>query len=139
MKSIVKVLRWILFIPAGFVASTICGVVYSLFTTHILDLSGWLSDFIVGGFTALIFIFAATQVSPQEFSSTKMSATDWIILTIVSFYGVFGGIASIYQDGGFRHSITGFTIAAVTIYFYAVAKKQMPDDTFTIKPSTPLK
>ena len=134
MDSVIKTLRWILFIPAGFIASMIFGVMHSIFTKYFLELSDWLSDFMSGGITALLFIIAATFVSPQEFSSTKMSVTDWIILVTISLYGISVGISSFYVYSGLIDSIFGFTMAFVTIIFYTVIKKQIPEDTFTVNP-----
>jgi hypothetical protein len=73
MKSTVKVLKWVLFIPAAFLASLLGELLFK-FLMNMVFLPNWLGWLISGGVAPVFFYITGSLVAPQNAKSVN-----WIL------------------------------------------------------------
>lgn len=122
MKNIVKALRWILFLPLGFVASIIAGMIYSILPT-LFGGDTWYSLMVLGAIYSGVFVGVASAISPQMESKSKMTTTDWMILVTVSLLGVLSIVGGVLRSEELVYSITGVTMIILPFMVFKPFKK----------------
>lgn len=75
-------IRWILFLPAAFLASLIAGAVGN-YATSIVSHSAWFVWAVSGAFSGAAFLWAGSKVSP----SSRPSFTKWSLVSVLAVLG----------------------------------------------------
>jgi hypothetical protein len=87
-----RVIRWILFIPAAFVASVIIGALAKWVTDGFFGLE-WLGWSTGGGFSAAAFIFIGIKVAPR-----KSNVVKWVLIVITLLLGLLSAFGAFIGD-----------------------------------------
>lgn len=81
--------RWILFLPAGFVAAFIAGPLFKLWP-EIAGWPAWLMWFIDGLASGIAFALAGAVVAPKRTPAVK-----WVLLSLIIILGSLSALASL--------------------------------------------
>lgn len=86
------VLRWIAFIPAGFVAAIIAGFLGN-FGASIFPGITWIAWSTSGAFSTAVFIFVGLKVAPRRNRIAK-----WTLIILTLILGLIAGLGSLLGD-----------------------------------------
>jgi hypothetical protein len=106
----VEVLRWLAFIPSGFFAAVIAGVLTNLGANFFLRIT-WIAWSTSGAFSAAAFILVGLKVAPTCNRTAK-----WSLIIPSLLFGVISGLGSLLGDDPVS-VLCGVAMIAVSIGF----------------------
>lgn len=113
----IALFRWLLFLPAGFIAAVVAGAVGSFGAGRYSEFVGFTTS---GGFSAAGFIYIGMLVAPKRNEIVK-----WILIVPSFLCGVLSSLADfIAEDDKLRVSM-GISMAVLSLLFAAIPAKEM--------------
>jgi len=116
MTKFLEVIRWVMFLPLGFTASVIVGLI----AYYIIDIVGsaWYVWLVSGAASGVAFISVSLYVAPIINNFSK-----WSTIIIV---GLLGAISAIGSMSGGQEPVAAF--AGITLLIVAVSYARTPND-----------
>jgi uncharacterized membrane protein len=105
-----KILRWLLFLPLGFIASVLLGYLATTITDFIGGAS-WYVWLISGAVSGGAFIIVSLKVAPEENSTSK-----WLTFVTVTTLGLLSALGPILAGGELASSFAGVAMIGMAIY-----------------------
>lgn len=112
-----KILRWILFIPLGFIASILFGYI-AFILNDFLGASNWYIWLISGAASGGAFIVISLKVAPEENSISK-----WLTFITVTILGFLSTLGPILTGKDIASSFAGVAIVFMAVSVIQPFKK----------------
>jgi hypothetical protein len=107
----VTVLRWLLFLPAAFVASVIGGFLGTLGGARFSEFIGFTTS---GAFSAFAFVMTGMTVAPKRTRTVK-----WVLIIISALLGIVSAVGSWLGEDRLKMAI-GISMVLSSFIFAAV-------------------
>lgn len=104
-------LRWMAFLPLGFVASVVAGAIGNLVIDQYFQ-SPWLTWTISGVFSGASFLYVGTEVAP-----TVNGVVKWVLIAIVGLLGAAALVGPLLSGREPERSLAGAAMIVVALSF----------------------
>jgi uncharacterized membrane protein YfcA len=105
-----RTLRWVLALPAGFLASLFAGFA-GTWIGNFIGSSSWYTWVISGGLSAMAFFGAAYRVAPA-----REKRLTWILVGIVGLFGAVSALGALMASTDRFSALAGLTMIVVASY-----------------------
>lgn len=106
-----RLLRWIVCLPAGALASLVCGGLAGAFVDRFGD-GGWVSSLVSGAVCGGIFFLVTFSVAPERTTVLK-----WVTVVVVGSIGFLSALGPFLSEGDPLPSITGGAMLAIAVWY----------------------
>lgn len=114
-----KILRWILFLPLGFIASILIGYI-AFILNDFLGASNWYIWLLSGAASGGAFIVISLKVAPEENSISK-----WLTFITVAILGFLSAIGPILTGKDIISSFAGIAMIFMAISIIQLFSKKL--------------
>lgn len=109
-SSFLTTIRWILYLPAAFIASMIAGLLGNLIAS-MFGGADWYVWVVSGAASAGSFLFVAFYIAPYANAFTK-----WSTISVVAALGALSATGSLLGDGQKVASFAGLTMLMFSVW-----------------------
>ena len=105
-----NVLRWVFFLPAGFVSSVLSGYLATT-VTELFGGASWYSWMLSGAVSGVVFILVALAIAPKDHPVAK-----WVVFSVVVLLGVASALGPILVGKDMVRSLAGVAMAIAAFW-----------------------
>ena len=111
--------RWLLFVPAGFIAAVVASVLGTVAGNQFSEFIGFSTS---GALGAAAFIMVGMWVAPR-----KNNAVKWTLISVSTVFGILSAVGSMLGDDKLKVA-TGVSMAVISLGFAKLSPDEIRTD-----------